>query len=177
MKCNGKSAVFCVIIKFTGGGRVKRTKKIKMILLCFLAAVIIMRHPSFAAEGVRKINGDERRLMAAAISLGCGGEPFAAQVAAAGVLLDRDVDTLADAVEYFAERGSLPAVDELARADELSKEYRVALDAVDAAVAGCRPLGKRTDFVRLPPKKIKLSLDFKGEDAAEENVIGRIKFE
>lgn len=154
----------------------KRTKKIKMILLCFLATVIIMRHPS-AAESVRRINDDERQLMAAAISLGCGDEPFAAQVAVAGALLDRDVDTLADAVEYFAERGSLPSVAELADADARSKEYRVALDAVDAAVAGCRPLGAVSDFVRLPPKKIKLSLDFEGSHAAEENVIGRIKFE
>ena len=143
-------------------------KKISVSVMVIIAAVLCAQ-TSLAAE-VRLCPG-EREMLAAVLCAECAGEPLAARVAIAGIVLDAadaGCSCLADAV-----RSVFPQ-HEILLADGSSDDMRLSLDAVDAALAGCRPAGGATSFDKRLKEKPRL--DFADGEEQNGTVIGSYIF-
>ena len=147
-------------------------KKGILFFSAIVIAAVISAFSTGAASPVRLTDG-ERELLAEVLTAECGGEPIAARIAIAGILLDSD-DCLADAVRVLSLSGAFTHTGR--DIDRLGKDYRISLDAVDAAQAGCRPLGKVRSFVR-EERRLDLSLDFTDDgDQSDGTRIGNYVF-
>ena len=113
-------------------------------------------------DPVGMVSSFEREMIAELLTAECAGEPLAARISIAGIILDCE-DSAADAIRALAAEGKFSETDSLGGADRGTKEYRISLDAVDGALAGCRPAGEVREFERVE-QRLDLSLDFTGRE-------------
>ena len=143
-------------------------KKICVSVMVIIAALLCAQ-TSHGAEA--RLCPEEREMLAAVLCAECAGEPLAARVTIAGIVLDA-VDAgcccLADAV-----RSVFPRHD-FSLADASADERRLSLDAVDAALAGCRPAGCVSTFDKRLKEKPRL--DFADDEEQNGTVIGSYIF-
>lgn len=118
-----------MVQKFVGAG-----------IVCAVFAAIMPTAATVAAAEARSISKQEREMLITVIAGSCSAEPLSSQVATAGRLLDYGggVDTIAAAIEHSIERGELSPLALLPPDERDERAYRVAADAVDAALAGAR---------------------------------------
>ena len=125
-------------------------------------AAVFMAVFSAAPAAAAHLTDGEREMIADLLTAECAGEPLAARISIAGIILDCE-DSAADAIRALAAEGKFSETDSLGGADRGTKEYRISLDAVDGALAGCRPAGEVREFERVE-QRLDLSLDFTGRE-------------
>ena len=82
----------------------------------------------------------ERDYLTAVVCAMCEGKPLCERVTLAAEITDRaEHEDIADAV--LSVLGNKPELNKVAGVDKESEEYRLSLDAVDAALGGCRGKG------------------------------------
>ena len=141
--------------------------------IVFLAAAVLLS----CGARVSAVTAADASLIADVLCAECAGEPFAARVTIAGELLDMAAEEdgcVADAVRALGAAGVF-SLGGVASVDRGSAEYRVSADAVDAAIAGCRPLGEVSRISRA--EKERPSLDFADGEEQPGVRLGNFVFE
>ena len=121
----------------------------RKIAWVILLAVVLSTGAEAVTEG-RQLDKRECALLCRAMAQSYPEEPYAALVGMAAVVLnrmDRDGIGCAEAVEAMAAEGAFPGMGRLAAAME-EKRYRLAGDAVEAALSGADPTSGAMHFRR-----------------------------
>ena len=124
----------------------------KIVWIVLLAVVLSTGAEASSVEQRQPLDLDkrERALLCRAMAQSYPEEPYAAYVGMAAAVLnrmDRDGIGCAEAVAAMAAEGAFPGADRLAAAVE-EKRYRLAGDAVEAALAGADPTSGAMHFLR-----------------------------
>ena len=122
----------------------------RKIAWVILLAVVLSTGAGAVSERRQPLDRRERGLLCRVVAQSYPEEPYAALVGMAAVVLnrmDRDGIGCAEAVAAMAAEGAFPGADRLAAAVE-EKRYRLAGDAVEAALSGADPTSGAMHFRR-----------------------------
>ena len=115
----------------------------KTVSAVFSVMTAVLSALNTQAVSTNRITQSEREYLAAVITVSCEGKVLSERVQLAGKIIDMAEnagypDSIADAVTALYSSGEITGIGKISETDRTSKEYRLSLDAVDAALGGNR---------------------------------------